>query len=750
MADDSSPDYKALFQKAEEERRHEAKLRRQEAELRRQAEEREKQAEEREKQAEEREKREAELRRRAEARTQPTTFRELIQTCHVLFSESLKAGTPTKSTKGQIPTPTGKYYPKRLCLWSDCPVQQQKIYTDVCNYLEPLENEPSRRFASLAELHGLSRRFDRRLLRSEKDLESYERFAVEDYVHDIITELCNIPDAKQRFRLGNGVAFDNHANTLDETEDDDANVLDTSSSQHPRPDQFCIHRVDGTTNTLLTTVEYKPPHKLSVENLRVGLRPMDFGKEVVNKDKIPIDKNDKLKYNAEQLVGSVLVQEYHVMIQEGLEYSYITNGLALVLLYVPYHDYSTLYYYHCEPKKDANLEDPDVFQQPVTAIARVLCLCLMSFHSQIRDQAWRNAARSQLDTWKTSFDHTRSQIPEKELKVVPPDSDYTSSEYTSSEYLPSSPLPPTSGPTRPVPTRSRSNCAPMETTSRGEQTESSDSEAGPAPSRKRGFSQILSSPPNQRSSTRPVNSTPPSGNQHQHAARFCTQRCLLGLQQRDALDNLCPNVHLHRQDQEDNRHCIDTKRLVKLLKVQLDQDLDHNCTPFGACGSYGAPFKITCATYGYTVVGKGTTSKLWKEVSSESEIYQVLQKVQGSAVPVFLGTIDLRMTFFLHGAGEIRHMLLMGWGGESIGAEQRVTLRHEISRSRRQIRKLGVIHQDLRLDNMLWNDELKRVLIIDFHRSEIDRRSTRDRVGSLKRPMHFLSSQSKRPRLLYT
>jgi hypothetical protein len=42
--------------------------------------------------------------------------------------------------------------------------------------------------------------------------------------------------------------------------------------------------------------------------------------------------DEKHKHDAEQLTGSVLVQEYHVMIQEGLEYSYITTGLAFVLL----------------------------------------------------------------------------------------------------------------------------------------------------------------------------------------------------------------------------------------------------------------------------------------------------------------------------------------------------------------------------------------------------------------------------------
>ena len=98
---------------------------------------------------------------------------------------------------------------------------------------------------------------------------------------------------------------------------------------------------------------------------------------------------------------------------------------------------------------------------------------------------------------------------------------------------------------------------------------------------------------------------------------------------------------------------------MRLLKAQLDENIDRYI-PLRGCGAYGAPFKLSCIIYGYTVVGKGTTSGLWKEVSREAEVYRILQKAQGSAVPVFLGTIDLAKIYFLHGAGEIRHMLVMG------------------------------------------------------------------------------------------
>jgi hypothetical protein len=71
-------------------------------------------------------------------------------------------------------------------------------------------------------------------------------------------------------------------------------------------------------------------------------------------------------------------------------------------------------------------------------------------------------------------------------------------------------------------------------------------------------------------------------------------------------------------------------------------------------------------------------------------------------MPVFLGTIDLAKIHFLHGARQIRHMLVMGWGGEStakMGLTQR--LRREIHKSNKEIKELGIIHEQLRRDNVL-------------------------------------------------
>ncbi|TQB67815.1 hypothetical protein MPDQ_004699 [Monascus purpureus] len=487
---------------------------------------------------------------------------------------------------------------------------------------------------------------------------------------------------------------------------------------------------------------------------------MRFWNEVVRPGSVPTEGPEKLRYNAARLTGSAVVQEYHVMLEEGLEYSYLTNGIALVLLWVPYDNPGTLYYYLCEPNMEVNLDDElNSLQQPLTAVARVLCLCLMSFRSQYHDQEWRNATKK-LPEWKTSFDHTRSQIPESELQQCPPDSEYTTSEYTSSEhttseYVPSSSPAPSPANARRILTRSRASCASPNLTPRDD----SDSDADQAPGgRKRGFSQATSSPSSpsspsvQRSARLAGSRYTASGSQgQQHTAQFCTQKCLRGLQQGGQLDDNCPNVMLHQRGENSSQHPFDAKTLTQQLKQQLDENIDRDCTPLGGCGASGVPFKVTCTAYGYTMVGKGTTSRRWDEVKREEDVYRVLDQAQGSAVPVFLGPIDLAKSYFVHGAGEICHMLIMAWGGEPIHKMKRdKTITREIARPEKEICSLGVLHQDLRSDNILWNAELGRALIIDFHCSKLNYRPMKRRANL--HGNHTCGTEAreqKRPRAVY-
>ncbi|KAJ5359919.1 hypothetical protein N7517_009110 [Penicillium concentricum] len=482
--------------------------------------------------------------------------------------------------------------------------EDKEMFLDLMKGEEP----QARLFTPLNAIEENAKQFGYWAMSSEKAVENYERNAVENYVHNIIEELCKIEAARKEIRLGDGIQFENHTNLLDA--DEGVETTDQPSKiERPKADSFFfIHRVDGDTHTLLATAEYKPPHKLSVSN------------------KIPTDKEEKLKYDAKRLVCSAIVQEYHVMIQEGLEYSYVTTGIARVLLRVPRDNPSTLYYHFCDPNPEV---DPEA--------------------------------------------ENSSKIPKESQPL--PNSDSTYLEYTSPESgsaYESSSSPPASA------------ASPPETPEEGHRV----------PIKTRG-------------------TCAPSDDRHPVSPRAAN---------RGNLDDGCPNVKLHRRDQDDPKHPITSEDLVRLLKEQLDDNIDR-CIPFGRCGSYGAPFKLTCIVYGYTVVGKGTTSNLWKQVSSEAQVYRILRKAQGSAVPVFLGTIDLAKIYFLHRAGEIRHMLVMGWGGENTAEmEMEPWLSREIRRSTKEIKALGVVHDDLRYDNILWNQELGRALIIDFHRATLTTR----------------------------
>ncbi|KAK9358014.1 hypothetical protein V1504DRAFT_365678, partial [Lipomyces starkeyi] len=526
MAEDSLPDYKALWI--------------QEIELRRQADEARRQADE--------------ARRHVEEGTRRTTFEEFIRACHNLLSLQVEVGDKAFSTKGSLTKRTGRLCPQRLRNWADCLDSQQQLYNSVRKFLHASEEDAPRLFSSVHSLEDLRRNHCSRPLRSEKDLEHYEQLAVEDNVRYVIVELCKIPDAREEFKLEDGVQFDNHSNAL--TDVDKPDVEDQSNVRLPVPDKF-FFRVKGNTNTLFSTAEYKPPHKLSVENLRAGLRPMDFYEKVVQRVTIPTNRDEKLRYNAEQLTGSALVQQYNVMIRKGLEYSYITNGLALVLLRVCSDDPSTLYYCLCEPNREVGLADVQSLKQPRTAVSRVLCLCLMSLRSRPRKQRWRNRAIRQLHTWKMDFDYAWAQIPEDERHQTPPSLESQVSEYLASS-LSESPQPGYRGPN----TRSQTGCRPQETMHSSESMDSSDSDSNQATSgRKRPLNPVTSLPPSQRHSRQIRSQSDRIGRRKHHTAEFCTQRCLLSLQQGGMLDSRCPNVELHRQGRDSDRHLISSERL---------------------------------------------------------------------------------------------------------------------------------------------------------------------------------------------
>jgi hypothetical protein len=674
-----------------------------------------------------------------EEKTRPTTFEEYIRACHTLLSKNLRIQTDKSlSTQGSITSPKNKPCPILLKPWTDFPVLQQQLFERTYEYL-PRDAEL---FSSTQYLTELGQNICDRPLASEKDLEAYQRLAVEQPTTHIISHLQQIEEARHAFDLGEGIIFENHANTLsDSNEEVQQSLRDLRiSSSNPKPrnaDQICVYKEADGTRRLCMVVEYKPSHKLSVFNLRAGLLRADKGsmnilEDVINRITIPADPEDKFVYHSEWLTAAALTQTYAYMIETGLEYSKLVTGEADVFLQLKEDEPHTLYYHLAEPNIEAGAEEPnieDAFAEPNieahsraepnivlcrTAVSQTLTFCLMALNSKPRNQKWRNHA---LETaYKVVIDPEAilRQIPAEDKTLTPPPSVF----HARIHPFKRSPIM-----LRPRKSRkARSSCGSGDIivhedpqSPSGSSDETSDVET---PSKPRARTRQSST--GRKRSLKSSQAAEESDACHR---QYCTQACLLGLVRNRPLDDACPNVGAHRADRAGNKHALGRKSLAKLMLRQLAEDPENGCEPLGKQGARGALFRLTLDWYGYTFVAKGTVRAFEVNLKHEGLVYEHLDKIQGELIPVYLGNISLVHPYFLDFGVRIVHMLLMSWAGEQARKDLMLAvgrdLAVETSVAVTKILGCGVEHRDVRPPNVLWNPQIRNVVLVDFERSEI-------------------------------
>ena len=254
--------------------------------------------------------------------------------------------------------------------WTDFPVLQQQLFERIYEYIP----QDAELFSSTQYLTELGQDLCDRPLASEKDLEAYQRLAVERPTTHIISYLQQIEEARREFNLSGGIIFENHANTLSDSNEEvqqslqDLRILSEGQalSSNPKPrnaDQICVYKKADSTRSLCMVVEYKPSHKLSVFNLRAGLlradsRSMNLLEDVINRITIPTDPEEKFVYNSEWLVAAALTQTYSYMIKSGLEYSYLVTAEAfLFFFWIKENEPHSLYYHLAEPNIEAEAQE---------------------------------------------------------------------------------------------------------------------------------------------------------------------------------------------------------------------------------------------------------------------------------------------------------------------------------------------------------------------------------------------------------
>ena len=146
---------------------------------------------------------------------------------------------------------------------------------------------------------------------------------------------------------------------------------------------------------------------------------MNIKEEVIDLATIPTEEVAKLQYNADKLVAAVATQTFHYMIQNGLEYSYITTGEAFIFLHIEANDPTTLLYHVTVPSDE--VQDNEVgFLYPRTAVSQVVSLCLMAFRSERRSHRWQRDAKNRLGKYSIDYEDVLRHMPETERKLTPP------------------------------------------------------------------------------------------------------------------------------------------------------------------------------------------------------------------------------------------------------------------------------------------------------------------------------------------
>lgn len=631
-------------------------------------------------QQEEQRLREEEQRRRelAEQVAGEQNLAHFLESCHTFCKKIRPVDDPGSATRGFTTDPASRLFPQTIALWDDFGERQQRTWT-LLGDIDELWHTAL--YPSIAACKSIEAAIDP--IGSEDDLRFLQRLTVDNMVKEMYNALMRNYELAPSL-LGHGqISFENPASfreaemsTLSDTMGGLA-IRGTSGQQprNTRADQFCVlWREDGSVRPLIA-MEYKAPHKLTIEEICTGLQ----SEIQPERDVIGQDEGNSFVLLCRRLLAAVITQLFSYMIDKCVRYGYVCTGEAYIFLRIP-DDPTTVYFSVNIPKKDYEVDVESRLQR--TAVSQVFAFIQQALSEEPPSQAWIDDAKARRKRWKVEFVDALATIPETERQSK------EASEYRTREWRKGM---------RPSPIRLRSQCGEQVThsTSRGHQE-------GPSQGRNRTRIQDRA---------------------------YCSHRCLLGLCRGLAIDRSCPNARKHLK--HGAKHMLKDV-FLRHVRHQLatDRGSAANCCPLFVHGSRGALLKVHLNVGGYTLVAKAMVHHDKTRLKHEAAVYDRLRRLQGRYVPVCCGTVELQMPYHYDGV-ELKHILLLSWAGTSLAQlrvqdEQFASIQPSCDKQIRQayeaIEALQVLHQDAEPRNMVYNDKTGQLMIIDFERSEIVQR----------------------------
>src|SRR3569833_2538307 len=132
-------------------------------------------------------------------------------------------------------------------------------------------------------------------------------------------------------------------------------------------------------------IEYKPPHKLSLDEIITVLASeIQPARDIINKN------GQGFAFASRALGAAVITQLFSYMVGKGIQYGYVCTGQAFVFLHLP-DDPATVFYHVSVPQLVVVADDEHLLHR--TAVAQVFAFVVRAVRARPPPQSGRGAAR---------------------------------------------------------------------------------------------------------------------------------------------------------------------------------------------------------------------------------------------------------------------------------------------------------------------------------------------------------------------
>ncbi|KAI8722543.1 Protein kinase domain-containing protein [Fusarium sp. LHS14.1] len=656
---------------------------------------------------------------------------DFLKECHTLALALVPITERSLTTQGETTKPAGRLHPLRIVPWKNFPAMQAHVWDTLAAHTSFFDKAV---FPSLEYLERLKSTLPP--VSSEMTLRSFQCKTVEDSVCMLMAAVHNDLEARNHLGLQGTISFIDHTNIGDPIPLEAQSMQRLSLNPDPRTpiqqqpkrmkncraDQFCIYQSSSEEKVPTLAIEYKPPHKLTRDEIVTGLvGEIQPARDVINKS------TETFTDAAKRLSAAVITQLFSYMVDKKLRYGFVCQGEAYIFLHIS-DDPSLVYYFVSVPSLDVpsgSDKPPAIYQ---TAVAQVSAFIMQAIKSQAPSQHWCDQA-ARLPQWCVEYEMEVHDIPSTIRSDTSAAVEYTPQSWSDMSFVLSSSSDGSSSPDNSSPLAAKSRCRPQTRQTRRENhQDDEEDEAGSRPTTAMSSSQGTPEPRLTRSQSDTLDNKtsgrgPAQGNRNRATINerpYCTHDCLKGLAFGGPLDSQCPNA-------ADHGHAhLGIDEFLYRTREQLasDRGKDADCTPLHVSGSRGSLFKLRLSSHGYTLVAKGVEAADRDQLLHENEIYNHLHDLQGRFIPVCLSTIDLILPYYYDG-GIYMHFMLMSYAGrpvlyrlESI----KPAIAENIMAVLSHLHEHRVLHRDAELRNVLYDDRTENCMMVDLMMSEVHMR----------------------------